>query len=177
MVLLCIPAPRYASLPACPFTENTATAFCCLSFNWLPHCLLCILTAGKRTKFEFSLEQQCGMNTQLQTVCLENWDFCNGYICTVSPRIENEKASIIMFSIFVACGGGCSLFCLCRLSSQRRGTSAVGSIAICSSHISDHIMWRGKHLAAVCTTICTASVNGVFSGMSECYSKIHCRSW
>lgn len=130
-----------------------------------------LLTAEKK-------EQNLNFRLSSSTARIHSYkqDFCNGDICTVSPCIESEKASIIMFSISVTCGRGCSQFCLCWLSSQQKPKREGPEPWDLLSHISDHTVWQGKHLAAVCTPKCTASDNRVLSEMPKCYRKIHWRS-
>lgn len=138
-------------------------------------CLLCILTAEKGTKFEFTPEQQCCKSTRLQAVFLrEKWDFSNGYICTVSPCVKYEKASIIMFSILRHAVGRHS-FCLCVDSPFRGALGGSNPSCNLQLHIWDHIKWQGKPLAAAAHRH-AASDNHILSEMPKCYRKIHRRS-
>lgn len=128
----------------------------------------------KRTKFEFSHEQQCSKNPQLQaSVSIRKWDFCVGCICTVSPwKSINNHVLIFMACVwrFFVC------VCVCmRVDSplrkdQRKLWDMLQSVI---AHFSD-IEWHGKHLPAVCTPVCTGSDNHV---LPKSYRKMDFSRW
>ena len=82
--------------------------------------------------------------------------------------------------VFYFCGMWWQGLFVLTLFLRRDSRKRAQSCGICCNlllHISDHIMWQGKHLAAFCTTVCTALANHVLTQMSKCYREIHCRSW
>lgn len=104
--------------------NNTASQISHLPFNWLPYRLLCILTAEKRTKkMNFpSSSSAARIHSYKPCLCKRTGISVMATSVLSSPCIQNEKASIIMFSISVAharvAKAPLSVFC-CFFSQKR----------------------------------------------------------